>query len=93
MTIVNQGASGAYHIFRGEEARMFLAGQRHVGSIKAVIILPDKVRVIGMFYITPAHTGILALDEERISDHVLKLAYRQAWKKCGKELRRVYGSA
>lgn len=70
MLVVNRGLSGVCYVFRGSEARAFLAGLDVVTSDPVTVLGPYGDRLKGQLMHTKALTLVLVFDYEGFSDDV-----------------------
>lgn len=92
MTVVNRGASGAWHIFHGEEARVFIAGLVMVADWPVEIYHQHMVRQRGQLFATEHGTFVLVIENANIPEFMLMRMFTEAVIRANEELRRKHAA-
>lgn len=93
MLVVNKGTSGAFHIFRGSQAKEFIGAIEVVAGRKVIVTLRENRVERGQFFLTKAGTGLLCLPAEDLTDELAQQAFNRTAKQFLTRWRRMHGSA
>lgn len=73
--VVNMGTNDQYFVFRGSEAREFIAGLTFISRRQVRLVLANRRRIKSELLITAAKTLCLWMDCEDINDQFARLLF------------------